>query len=90
MKPAHNTTNNFAPNLRCGCQSHRFAVNKGLSIMSGNRIIVCKKVNSASKSKTVKQCKGNWTRVHSSRVMSLHNINNNMLGKQITAGQLIE
>jgi hypothetical protein len=42
-KPAHNTTKNFAPILRWGCQSHRFAVNKGLSISSGNRIIVCKK-----------------------------------------------
>jgi hypothetical protein len=48
VKPAHNTTKNFAPNLRLGCQSHRFAVNKGLSVSSGNRIIVCKKVNSAS------------------------------------------
>jgi hypothetical protein len=30
-----------------------------------------------------------WTRVHSSLVVSLHKINN-ILGKQITAGQLIE
>jgi hypothetical protein len=52
-KPTHNTTKNFAPNLRWGCQSHRFAANKGLSVSSGKRIIVCKKVNSASKSKTV-------------------------------------
>jgi hypothetical protein len=51
VKPAYNTTKNFAPNLRWGCQSHRFAVNNGLSISSGNRIIVCKKVNRASKSK---------------------------------------
>jgi hypothetical protein len=49
----HNTTNNFAPNLRWGCQSQRFAVNKGLSVLSGNRIIVCKRVNSASESKMV-------------------------------------
>jgi hypothetical protein len=48
------------------------------------------KVNSASKSKTVKQCKGNWTGVHSSLAVSLHKINNNMLGKQIIVGQLIE
>jgi hypothetical protein len=33
----HNTTKNFAPNLRWVCQSHRFAVNKGLSISSGKR-----------------------------------------------------
>jgi hypothetical protein len=31
VKSAHNTTKNFAPNLRWGYQSHRFAVNKGLS-----------------------------------------------------------
>jgi hypothetical protein len=30
-----------------------------------------------------------WTRVHSSLVVSLHKINN-MLGKQITVGQFIE
>jgi hypothetical protein len=48
------------------------------------------KVNSASKSKMGKQCKENWTGVHSSLVMSLHKINNNMLGKQITVRQLIE
>jgi hypothetical protein len=75
VKPAHNTTNNFSPNLRWGCQSHRFAVNKGLSVSSGKRIIVCKKVNRASNSKMVKLCKGNWTRVHSSLVASLHKIN---------------
>jgi hypothetical protein len=91
VKPAHNTTKNFAPNLRWGCQSHRFAVNKGFSVSSGNCIIVMQvQVNRASKSKTVKLCKGNWTRVHSSLVVSLHKINNNMLGKQITVGQLIE
>jgi hypothetical protein len=76
--------------LRWGCQSHRFAVNKGLSVSSGKRIIVCNNINRASNSKTVKQCKGNWTRVHSSLVESLYKINNNMLGKQITVGQLIE
>jgi hypothetical protein len=59
VKPAHNTTKNFAPNLRWGCQSHQFAVNKWLSLSSGNRIIVCTKVNSVSKSKMVKQYKGN-------------------------------
>jgi hypothetical protein len=48
------------------------------------------KVNSASNSKMVKQCKGNWTGVHSSLVAPLYKINNNMLGKQITVGQLIE
>jgi hypothetical protein len=53
VKPAHNTTKNFAPNLQQGCKSHQFAVNKGLSVSSGNRIIVCKKVNSVSKSKAV-------------------------------------
>jgi hypothetical protein len=30
-----------------------------------------------------------WTRVHSSLVVSLHKVNN-ILGKQITAGKLIE
>jgi hypothetical protein len=65
-------------------------VNKGLSISSGKRIIVCEKVNIASNSKTVKQCKGNYTGVHSSLVVSLHKINNNIMGKQITVGQLIE
>jgi hypothetical protein len=34
-----------------------------MSVSSGNRIIVCKKVNRASNSKTVKQCIGNWTGV---------------------------
>jgi hypothetical protein len=47
----HNTTKNFAPNLQWGCQSHRLAVNKRLSVSSGKRIIVCKKVNRASNSK---------------------------------------
>jgi hypothetical protein len=28
-EPAHNTTKYFVPNLRWGCQSHRFAWNKG-------------------------------------------------------------
>jgi hypothetical protein len=74
MKPAHNTIKNFAPNLWWGCQSHRFAVNNGLSVSSGKRIIVCNKVNKVSNSKTVKLCKGNWTGVHSSLVASLHTI----------------
>jgi hypothetical protein len=86
----HSTNKYFAPNLRWGCQSHRFAVKKGMSVSSGKRIIVCKKVNRASNSKTVMQCKGNWTGVHSSLVVSLHKINKSMLGKQITVGQLIE
>jgi hypothetical protein len=30
-----------------------------------------------------------WTRVHSSLVVSLHKVNN-MLGKQIIVGQLVE
>jgi hypothetical protein len=51
MEPAHNITKNFVPNLRWGCQSHRFAVNKGLSVSSGKRVIVCKNVNRASNSK---------------------------------------
>jgi hypothetical protein len=37
VEPAHNTTKNFIPNLRWDCQSHRFAVNKGLSVSSGKR-----------------------------------------------------
>jgi hypothetical protein len=37
VEPAHNTTKNFVPNLRWGCQSHWFAVNKGLSVSSGKR-----------------------------------------------------
>jgi hypothetical protein len=53
VKSAHNTTKNFAPNLQRGCQLHRFAVNKGLSVSSGKRIIVCKKVNNASESKAI-------------------------------------
>jgi hypothetical protein len=40
VKPAHNTNKYFAPNLRWGCQSHWFAVNKGMSVSSGNSIIV--------------------------------------------------
>jgi hypothetical protein len=53
-------------------------------------VVVCEKVNNASNSKMVQQCKGNWTGVHSSLVASFHKINNNMLGKQNTVGQLIE
>jgi hypothetical protein len=37
VEPTHNTTKNFAPNLRWGCQSHRFAVNKGMSVSSGKQ-----------------------------------------------------
>jgi hypothetical protein len=37
MEPAHNTTKNFVPNLRWGCQSQPFVVNKGLSVSSGKR-----------------------------------------------------
>jgi hypothetical protein len=36
-EPAHNTTKYFAPNLRWGCQSHRFAVNKGMSVSGGKQ-----------------------------------------------------
>jgi hypothetical protein len=36
-EPAHNTTKYFVPNLRWGCQSHRFAVNKGMSVSSGKQ-----------------------------------------------------
>jgi hypothetical protein len=32
VEPAHNTTKLLCPNLRWGCQSHRFAVNKGLDV----------------------------------------------------------
>jgi hypothetical protein len=37
-EPAHNTTKYFAPNLRWGCQSHRFAINKGMSVSSGKQL----------------------------------------------------
>jgi hypothetical protein len=40
VKPAHTTNKYFAPNLRWGCQSHQFAVNKGMSVSSDKRIIV--------------------------------------------------
>jgi hypothetical protein len=33
-EPAHNITKYFALNLRWGCQSHRFAINKGMSVSS--------------------------------------------------------
>jgi hypothetical protein len=36
-EPTHNTTKYFAPNLRWGCQSHRFAWNKGMSVSSGKQ-----------------------------------------------------
>jgi hypothetical protein len=32
VEPAHNTTKLLCPNLRWGCQSHRFAENKGLDV----------------------------------------------------------
>jgi hypothetical protein len=34
---AQNTTKYFVSNLRWGCQSHRFAVNRGMSISSGKQ-----------------------------------------------------
>jgi hypothetical protein len=36
-EPAHNTNKYFAPNLWWGCQSHRFAVNKWMSVSSGKQ-----------------------------------------------------
>jgi hypothetical protein len=36
-EPAQNTTKYFVSNLRWGCQSHRFAVNKGMSVSSGKQ-----------------------------------------------------
>jgi hypothetical protein len=82
----HNTNKYFSPNLWRGCQSHRFAVNKVRSVSSGNRIIVCKKLNRTSNSKTVKLCKGNWTGVHSSLVVSLHKINKACLVNKLQLG----
>jgi hypothetical protein len=40
-EPAHNTTKYFAPNLRWGCQSHRFAWNKGYECIEWKTIEVC-------------------------------------------------
>jgi hypothetical protein len=37
VEPAHNTTKVLYPNLQWGCQSHRFAVNKGLNVSCGKR-----------------------------------------------------
>jgi hypothetical protein len=37
MEPIHNTTKIFCPNLQWGCQSHRFADNKGLNVSCGPR-----------------------------------------------------
>jgi hypothetical protein len=48
-EPAHNITKYFAPNLRWGCQSHRFGVKKRNECIEWKAIVVCKKVNSASK-----------------------------------------
>jgi hypothetical protein len=35
VEPAHNTTKILCPNLQWGCQSHRFAENKGLNLSCG-------------------------------------------------------
>jgi hypothetical protein len=43
VEPAHNTTKVLCPNLPWGCQSHQFAVNKGLNILHGNRYLFAKK-----------------------------------------------
>jgi hypothetical protein len=48
-EPAHNTTKYFAPNLRWGCQSHRFAWNKVYERIEWKTIKYASKVNSASK-----------------------------------------
>jgi hypothetical protein len=40
-EPAHNTTKYFVPNLRWGCQSHRFTWNKGYECIEWKMIIVC-------------------------------------------------
>jgi hypothetical protein len=41
VEPAHNTTKYFVPNLRWGCQSHRFAWTKGYERIEWKVIIVC-------------------------------------------------
>jgi hypothetical protein len=43
VEPAHNTTKQLCPNLRWGCQSHQFAVNKGLDVWCGNRCLLAVK-----------------------------------------------
>jgi hypothetical protein len=35
VEPAYNTTKILCPNLQIGCQSHRFAKNKGLNVSCG-------------------------------------------------------
>jgi hypothetical protein len=37
VEPTHSTNKYFAPNLWWGCQSHRFAINKGMSVSSGKQ-----------------------------------------------------
>jgi hypothetical protein len=41
VEPAHNTTKYFVTNLRWGCQSHRFAWNKGYERIEWKTIEVC-------------------------------------------------
>jgi hypothetical protein len=41
VEPAHNTTKYFISNLRWGCQSHRFAWNKGYERIEWKAIVVC-------------------------------------------------
>jgi hypothetical protein len=43
VEPPHNTTKVLCPNLKWGCQSHRFAVNKGLNVSCGNRCLFARK-----------------------------------------------
>jgi hypothetical protein len=40
-EPATHTTKYFVPNFRWGCQSHRFAWNKGYELIEWKVIIVC-------------------------------------------------
>jgi hypothetical protein len=43
VEPAHNTTKVLCPNLQWGCQSHRFAMNKGLNVSCGKRYLFARK-----------------------------------------------
>jgi hypothetical protein len=43
VEPAHNTTKVLCPNLQCGCQSHQFAVNKGLNVSYGKIYLIARK-----------------------------------------------
>jgi hypothetical protein len=61
-----------------------------MSVSSGNRIIVCKKLNKTSNSRTVKLCKGNWTGVHSSLVVSLHKINKACLVTRVNSTNVLD